>query len=186
MSALRWAESVLIQLPVRLGLGGLFAFAAVSKLMNIQAFAFAIKGFKVLDPQTHAHLILSAAYTIPWVEIIAAVLLILGLRTRSAALTLGLMLIAFIAGLVHVITSGIHADCSCFGDMNLICEAEVGWCQVIRNLVLLLPALYLIWRGGGILSIDHALERRCRPGDPNSAHHASSRPSRVDDADIRA
>lgn len=158
MSALRWAESILLQLPMRLGLGGIFIFAAVNKIGNPQAFAFAIKGFKMIDPQTHGNLIITAAYTIPWVEMIAGVLLILGLRARAAALTLGLVLIAFIGGLLHVINSGIHADCSCFGDQKLFCGSTVGWCQVTRNAIMLVPALYLVVRGGGILAIDRLAE----------------------------
>jgi len=182
MSALRWAESIILQLPLRLGLGGLFVFAAFNKLQNIQAFAFAIKGFKIVDPETHGHLIVTAAYTIPWVEMLAGVLLILGLRTRASALALGLTLIAFIAGLIHVITSGIHADCSCFGDTNLICDESVGWCQVIRNFVLLIPALYLTFRGGGILSLDAILHRREPLGDARATYQDQ----RVDESSLRA
>jgi len=140
---------------MRVGLGGIFAYAAFNKINNIQAFAFSIKGFKILDPDKHANLIVSAAFTMPWIEMIAGVLLVLGLCTRAAALTLGLMLLVFIAALVYVIYSpAIDADCSCFGDQHLICGSTVGWCQVIRDLVLLVPAGYLLWRGSGNLGLD--------------------------------
>ncbi len=180
MSALRWFESIVLQLPVRLALGGIFVFAAWNKIHNPQAFAFAIKGFKVFDPATHGHLIISAAYTLPWVEMIAGVLLILGLRSRAAALTLLLTLLVFIGGLLHVITSGIDADCSCFGDQKLFCGGAVGWCQVIRNLILLVPALYIVIRGGGLLSLDAAI----RPDRKPIA--TTSRPGGVDRDEIRA
>jgi len=155
MSALRWAESILLQLPMRIALGGIFVYAAYTKISNIQAFAFSIKGFKILDPDTHANLIVSASYTMPWIEMIAGVLLIIGLCTRAAALTLALMLLIFIVALVYVIYSpSIDANCSCFGDKHLYCGSAVGWCQVIRDLILLVPAGYLLWRGGGILGLD--------------------------------
>ncbi len=161
MSAKRWAESILLQFPMRAALGGVFVFAAFTKISNIQAFAFAIKGFKILDPDKHGHLIVSAAYTMPWVEMIAGVLLVLGLWTRAAALTIGLMLVFFIAALLHVIfDSSIEADCSCFGDMNIVCGSAVGWCQVIRDVIMLIPVGYLLWRGGGIVGFDTLRERK--------------------------
>ncbi|MCC5823580.1 MAG: DoxX family membrane protein [Phycisphaerales bacterium] len=162
MSARRAVESVLLQLPFRLVLGGLFCVAAWAKLHDPQSFAEAIKGFRVLSEHDHAFLITAAAFMIPWVEMVAGVALILGLWTRAAALALGLALIGFVVGLVSVIARGIDGDCSCFGDMKLICDSKVGWCQVIRNLVLLLPAGYLVIRGGGLVAIDALLERPAR------------------------
>ena len=166
MSAKRWAESILLQFPMRIALGGVFLYAGFMKWENIQAFAFAIKGFKILDPDKHGHLIISAAYTMPWVEMIAGLLLVLGLWTRAATLTIGLMLVFFIAALLHVIFDpSIEADCSCFGDMNIVCGASVGWCQVIRDVIMLIPVGYLLWRGGGILALDTLRERNCTPKD---------------------
>ena len=184
MSAKQWAESILFQTPMRVALGGVFAFAAFNKINNVQAFAFAIKGFKILDPAKHEQLIISAAYTIPWIEMIAGVMLILGLRTRAATAALGLMLLVFIAGLLHVILSKeIDADCSCFGDMNIVCSSKVGWCQVIRDLVMLLPVGYLLWRGGGILAIDTLIE----PKEAiKGAIDGSYSESKVDESDLRA
>ncbi len=188
MSALKWAESALLQLPLRIGLGGVFVYAGYNKFDNVQAFAFAIKGFKILDPDKHGHLIISAAYTMPWVEMIAGILLILGWRTKAVSLTIGLMLIAFMAALLHVIYSPeIEADCSCFGDVNLVCEATVGWCQVIRDIVLLIPVGYLMWRGGGNLAIDALVDPT--QNTKNAVGDAKSTPigaDAVDESGIRA
>lgn len=157
-------ESVLVLLPLRLVLGGLFCLAAFKKLNDPQSFAEAIKGFRILSEVDHAVLITNAAFVIPWVEMIAGVMLILGLWTRASAVAVGLALVSFIAGLVSVMARGIQTDCSCFGDLNLFCDAAVGWCQVIRNVVLLVPTGYLVWRGGGVLGLDRLAERRAGGG----------------------
>ncbi|MCA9303458.1 MAG: DoxX family membrane protein [Phycisphaerales bacterium] len=154
MSAKRWVESLLLQFPLRVGLGGVFCLAAWTKMGDIQSFAEAIKGFKVLDAKTHEHLIINAAFTMPWVEMIAGVLLVLGMWTRASAAVVALMLVVFMAALLHVIFNDVPADCSCFGDLSVVCPSTVGWCQVIRDVVLLAPAVYLIWRGGGKLGLD--------------------------------
>lgn len=156
----RVVESVLVALPLRAGLGGLFCLAAFKKLQDPQSFAEAIKGFRVVDHNQLGSLISTGAFVIPWVEMIAGALLILGLWSRASALAIGLALMAFIAGLLSVLARRIDASCSCFGDLNLFCSSTVGWCQVIRNLVLMVPALYLIWRGGGVIALDHLTVRR--------------------------
>jgi len=181
---MRWIESVVVQLPLRVGLGGAFCFAAFKKLGDLQSFAEAIKGFKVVPIETHEHLIIMGAFTMPWIEMIAGVLLILGLWTRAASATISVMLIVFIAALLHVIfDDSISANCSCFGDMKLVCGSDVGWCQVIRDLVMLLPAIYLIWRNGGILALDTLIKPN---SDPKNAIQGPNQGSELDDNGIRA
>jgi len=178
-------ESALLQLPLRLLLGGLMMYAAYNKIPAIQSFAEAIKGFGVLDVESHSELIIIAAFVIPWFELIAGLLLLIGLRGRSAALGIGLLLIMFIAGLLNVIFGDIDADCSCFGDANIVCGSSVGWCQVIRNLILLIPAGYLVWRGPGRLSLDHILSGSNQSPDTH-AYQAQSSGSVVDQDPSRA
>lgn len=180
MKAARVVEAVLLQTPLRLALGGIFCVAAVSKLQDPQSFAFAIKGFKVFDPVANGPVIVTAAFTIPWVELVAGVALILGLWTRAAALTLALALLAFIGGLLSVIARKLDASCSCFGNLNLFCGHAVGWCQVIRNVIMLVPAVYLVWRGGGLAAIDRLLDRGREHGQaPEAPFPAASVPPNI-------
>lgn len=150
-------ESILLQLPLRVFLGGVFVFAAYNKIPAVQSFAEAIKGFQVVDAESHPELIVIGAFVIPWFELFAGLMLILGLRARSAAMGIGLLLAVFIYALLHVIFTDVSADCSCFGDENFICGSTVGWCQVIRNVVFLIPAGYLMVRGPGRVSIDQMI-----------------------------
>jgi len=159
-------ESILLQLPLRVALGGIFMFAAYNKIPAIQSFAEAIKGFRVVDADTHPELIIIAAFVIPWFELLAGLMLVLGLRARSAALGIGLLLILFIGGLLHVIFGGIDADCSCFGDTKFPCGTSVGWCQVIRNIVLLIPTAYILWRGPGRVSLDRLCSKPDQTPEP--------------------
>ncbi len=162
-----WAESILLQFPIRVALGGVFMLAAYNKINGIQSFAEAIKGFKVIDAEEYGHLIVTAAYTMPWAEMIVGVLLVLGLWTRAAAAGVWIMLVGFIAALIHVIMDEtISADCSCFGDMEFICPPGVSWCQVGRNLVLLIPTTYLVWRQGGFLALDRVFRDKSMDDAP--------------------
>ena len=149
-----WVESVLILLPVRLALAGIFGLAAFYKLSDPQAFAFAIKAFEIFDPAVQGHAIRALAFGVPWAEAIIAVMLVLGLWTRASASLLTLMVVGFTAGLVSLLMRGIETECACFGSLEFGCTGPVGACHLVRNTLLLVLGLLLVWRGGGRLALD--------------------------------
>jgi putative oxidoreductase len=142
-----------LTLPCRLILGGLFVFAGVLKLGEPQAFADAIKGFKIFT-DAREFMIPVMTFVLPWTEIIAGSLLILGLWARGAAMVIVGMLLAFVAGVVSVVLRDIDTKCSCFGKIEWPCTGGVGWCQVIRNSVMIAMAVPIFVWGPGPLAID--------------------------------
>ncbi|MCC6951373.1 MAG: DoxX family membrane protein, partial [Phycisphaerales bacterium] len=72
--------------PLRLILGGLFMLAGYLKLSAVPVFAGAILGFKMDLPD---HIVIGSAFVVPWVEIIAGAMLVLGFWTRAAAALIG-------------------------------------------------------------------------------------------------
>lgn len=155
----RAAESFLLLL-VRLGLAAVFGFAASVKLQGPQSFADSIKAFKVLPD----HLVVLATFTIPWAEAICALLLLLGLWTRAAALVLSVQLAVFIAGIASVLARHMDVTCGCFGKYDFLCSGPLGWCNVGQNALLLAGSLLILFRGAGIASADSALGcRSCGP-----------------------
>ncbi len=154
----RALESTVLLLA-RLGLAAVFGFAAFVKLTGPQSFADSVKAFKVLPD----HLVILATFTIPWAEALCAVLLLLGLWTRAAALVLSVQLAIFIAGIISVLVRGMDVKCGCFGQYDLMCSGPLGWCNVGQNALLLAGALLILVRGGGGASADQAMCRRaCR------------------------
>lgn len=156
MNVWRWIESIFLLLPVRLGLAAVFGTAAVIKLSDPQEFAFAIKAFKVIDPETYDHILIMLAFGVPWSELIVSVLLVLGLWTRASATLLSVMLLAFSGGMLSLIARGIDTNCACFGEQDFMCEGAVGWCHIGRNAIFLVACILLLWRGGGSLCLDAA------------------------------
>ncbi len=170
-----WAESILVLLPVRLGLAAIFGYAAYFKILDPQAFAFAIKAFEIFDPKHHAHILTMLAFAIPSAEMIIAVMLVMGFWTRSAASTLTVMLFAFTCGLASLMMRGIETECAFFGEREFLCSGAVGYCHLGRNAGLLLLSLLLAWRGGGRLALDRALHPECWHGSDGvdaDAEHA--------------
>lgn len=140
----------------RLVIGGLFVFAAAAKLSNPQLFADAVMAFKIL-PENLARL---ATFIVPWTELLAGAALLLGVWTRSAALLISLLLVAFIGGLVSVLARGLDAECSCFGKFEFPCPSKVGACQIIRNFVMLAMSVTIVVAGSGMLALDRRSSAR--------------------------
>lgn len=156
---------VAIPIAARLVLGGLFLYAGWLKLgissfdgilptIDPSRFAFSIKGFDIPGVGSNEAIIGFMAYSIPWVEMLAGLLLIVGLWTRAAALTLTLVLAGFTAGIISVLTRGMIVNCPCFGQTKFLCPETIGNCHLLRNSGLMLAALAIVAMGPGALCID--------------------------------
>jgi len=132
----------------RVALGALFIFSGYVKLNDPQAFAFAIKGFKLVE---NHDLISQATFSIPWTELIIGALLVLGLYTRAAAGAMLLMLAVFTGAIVSVIARDIDTTCGCFGNFL---GSKIDGSAVLRNAVLLGLAGVVLMHNGGFLTLD--------------------------------
>ena len=125
-----------ILIVFRLIVGGVFIWAAVTKIADPLSFAQDVKNYRVVG-QTLSFL---TAIFLPWVELIAGVSLIIGIFPRSSALVISGLLVFFIILIAVTIIRGIDVDCGCFGtfsrkaDFLLILEDSI-W--LIMSLVLL-------------------------------------------------
>ncbi len=140
----------------RIALGALFIFSGIVKLNDPQAFAFAIKGFKLVESH---NLIVQATFSIPWTEVLVGALLVVGLFTRAAAGALLAMLAIFTGAIISVIARGIDTTCGCFGNFL---GAEIDWNTVLRNSVLIAMTVIVLVKDGGYLTLDR-FRQRSRP-----------------------
>jgi uncharacterized membrane protein YphA (DoxX/SURF4 family) len=95
----------------RLALGGLFVYAGVLKADDVTAFAGSIAAYEIL-PYFGNYLV---AATLPYIEVIAGLLLLINRRVRPAALLLAGLTLVFMAVLLSVMARGLEIDCGCFG-----------------------------------------------------------------------
>ena len=140
----------------RIGLGALFIFSGSVKLNDPQAFAFAIKGFKLVESHD---LIAQATFSIPWTEVLVGVLLLLGLYTRAAAGALLVMLAVFTGAVLSVIARDIDTTCGCFGNFL---GSKIDGDTITRNALLLIFTLAVLFNKGGFLTLDAWRRSRAR------------------------
>jgi hypothetical protein len=129
--AVAWAMCVI--------LAGVFALAAVPKLIDPSGFANDLLNYRVLPDA----LVGLFALFMPALELVIAAALLWPRYQRGAALLSTLLLVSFAAAMAQARIRGIDLSCGCFGAAF---ESKVSWLTVTRSLVLAaMSAVPLFW-----------------------------------------
>jgi uncharacterized membrane protein YphA (DoxX/SURF4 family) len=112
-----------------------FVVAGVAKVADPPGFAHEIHNYGLVP----GGLVNAMALVLPWLEIVVAGALFLGIATRTATRILAILLMVFIAALSVNLARGKPVDCGCFGtsavpktpsqrlfDMKLAIARDVG------------------------------------------------------------
>jgi uncharacterized membrane protein YphA (DoxX/SURF4 family) len=138
-----------VLLFLRVLLGGFFVYASLDKIASPAAFARVVYQWQVSGP------VLSnvVAVTLPWIELLAGTLLVLGVWRREAALVIALLLVVFLGSATSVLARGIDVEnCGCTSLAKTEASAPswpppwtkgVGWFLMTRNTLMLGAALVL-------------------------------------------
>jgi uncharacterized membrane protein YphA (DoxX/SURF4 family) len=124
-----------VALVLRIGLGAIFVYSAWSKLKDPWAlFAMAVDSYQAL-PLWGVELV---ARTLPWVELLIGVLLIVGRWMRVATVACSLLLLLFFGLMVRAHAKGMEINCGCFGPGEAI-----SWRTLLRDGAILAGSLLL-------------------------------------------
>ena len=130
-----------IDVVLRLGLGGMFLYAAWDKLQNPDVFQMDVDNYRMLPTFMTALF----AVTMPMAELLVGALFIFTKWTREAAFATAVMLAMFIVALAQAQIRGLDISCGCFG------EAEKNPHEVlhalIRDFILVVPTVWLLLKG---------------------------------------
>jgi uncharacterized membrane protein YphA (DoxX/SURF4 family) len=137
--------SVLFSTPLqslcRLVFGGIFIYASLDKIAHPREFAVIIANYAVLPDW----LVTLPALVLPWLELIAGLLLVAGVWARSSAALLSLLLLVFILALGFNALRGIDLSCGCFS--TSASDTENAYVLIFRDLLILLPGLVIVFFG---------------------------------------
>jgi uncharacterized membrane protein YphA (DoxX/SURF4 family) len=101
--------------------------AALSKIGAPAVFAGQIENYDLV-PVGFENLI---AITLPWIEFLAGLALVLGVRARSGAwLALGMMVV-FTLAVAQALARGLNIECGCFGTAD---ASRIGLTKLLENL----------------------------------------------------
>ncbi len=136
----------------RLVLAAILLYAGLGKIGHTGDLARIIYGYRVL----HLELVNLAGMTLPWLETLAGVLLLLGLlRPSTSAVACGLFVAFVIAGGLAM-ARWIDAPCGCFSVAST--SDRIGWGLLARDAVFALLAGYLIAHPSRFAELDGLVE----------------------------
>lgn len=123
---------------IRIGLGSVFVWASVVKLIDPRAFARSISGYGLLpDP-----LLVPVAIGLPIVELLAGLGLIFDVR--GSLKVVGGLLLIFLSVLGFAIQNNLQVECGCFTPEEVRAHANL-WSAFFRDVVLMIGAVYLFY-----------------------------------------
>jgi len=138
----------------RIAIGALFIYASVTKF-DPAKFAQQVANYRLLP----TGLVNLVAIALPFVELLAGALLVLGLRIRGASLVIVGCLGAFIGAMAWAWAKGIDIECGCFGK-----GTKVGLRAVSEDVGMLALALEVYAFDRGRFALDRVVAALLRPG----------------------
>ncbi|MFH1809586.1 MAG: MauE/DoxX family redox-associated membrane protein [Pseudomonadota bacterium] len=152
-----WRGHAVLGMLARVYLGLVFVVACLHKIAEPASFAMDIATYQLLP----LPLINLLAITLPWVELVAGLLLILGLRVRGAALLVAGMMVLFIAALGWALASDLTMSCGCFASQGVKADPISHW-TLLRDLGWLVLSVYVLLLDRHPLGLDHLLAPRAQ------------------------
>ncbi len=136
---MNWSGHSFLALPARLYLAVIFLMACWHKILEPAAFALDVATYEIL-PLSLVNLM---ALVLPWVELFAGLMLLLGIRVRAGALLVAGMMVVFIVAISIALARGQQMSCGCFASQGAA-EDPISWRTVVRDLAWLALALYVL------------------------------------------
>jgi uncharacterized membrane protein YphA (DoxX/SURF4 family) len=130
-----------IGLLARLILGGVLLVAGYLKAVTPDKSMMAVRAYEVLP------IWLANAFGIilPWLEIGAGILLIIGVAIRYAAIFGSALMVLFIIAIAQAWARGLSIDCGCFGGGGTVDPSQTRYLEeILRDTGLALYGLYLL------------------------------------------
>ena len=121
-------------------MGGVFIAASVPKILDPAGFSRNIFHYEILP----GNLVNAVAITLPWIELLVGICLVVGFRLRGAALVAIASMVIFTAAMSSALARGLNIDCGCFKTSG----TPLGPERILGDLVLLAAAV-LIYRWSG-------------------------------------
>lgn len=105
-----WIDNRWLEIFCRLLLGAVFVYASIDKILHPAAFAKIVFNYQIL-PVVASN---AFAVTLPWIELLAGLALILGVLRAEGALVLNVLLVIFMVAVSISLARGLDIACGCF------------------------------------------------------------------------
>jgi putative oxidoreductase len=149
----QWAKDI-FSIGARSTLAFTFIAACIHKIADPSDFALQVATYQILP----LSLVNFQAVALPFVELTAGILLIVGFWTRPAALITVGMNIMFIAAVAMALKADLQLQCGCFASSGA--GEEMSLELIFRDAAFMIIAALLIFLGPDRLTIDNLIIKR--------------------------
>jgi uncharacterized membrane protein YphA (DoxX/SURF4 family) len=140
-------------LLARLVLGVVLLLAGYLKAQSPSKAQMAVRAYRLL-PVGIANVF---GLVLPWLEIGAGILLIVGIAVRYSSLFGGALMLLFVGAISQAWARGLSIDCGCFGGGGEVAAGHTKYLQeILRDLGLTAMAIFLYLYPHGKFGIDKA------------------------------
>ena len=151
---LNWRGHAWLALAARLYLAYVFLFACWFKIIDPAAFALSVATYQLLP----LSLINVTALVMPWAELLAGAMMVLGFRVRAAALLICGMMVIFMIALAWALYQGLDMSCGCFASSS---DADpISYLTMLRDAGWLALGVYVLVFDRRPIGLDWLLARR--------------------------
>jgi uncharacterized membrane protein YphA (DoxX/SURF4 family) len=153
---------------LRVLVGGVWIVAGILKLPDPAESVRAVRAYQLL-PEMVVPIV---GYSLPIIELLVGLTLVLGLLVRVGAALSCLLFVAFIIGISSAWARGLQIDCGCFGGGGFDARAgeKYPW-ELARDFGLLFASAWLVWRPRSRWALDNRLlhhgTNRTLTGEPS-------------------
>ncbi len=147
----------------RLIVGYVFVSYGIEKIFTPKDFAHSIMNYEMM-PHSWVNI---AALIMPWVEVFAGAMLILGLRLRAASFISSMMLVMFIMAIGVAMGRGLEINCGCSAHPE-----PVGFPKILEDLGFLVLSLLVYLFPNSTLTLDAYIQRQRAIPEPTQTEEA--------------
>lgn len=137
---------------IRLVIGGAFIYASLDKIVHPDQFARILYNYHILP----GNVINLLALFVPWLELLAGVLLIIGFWEKSATVIVTGLLFVFVVALSVALTRGVNIECGCFSTTSRAKSPVID--RIVLDLVMLLGCGLILRAKRSFLALDRSAE----------------------------
>ncbi len=133
----RLITSEYLSFALRVYLGYFFIYASLSKIPHSAQFAEAIADYRLI-PYMSLNL---GAVILPWIELVTGLFLIIGFKSRTSIIVIGLLLIMFDVMILINMVQGAPINCGCYD----VVGEPIGWKKVLENVLMLVFSVQIYY-----------------------------------------
>jgi putative oxidoreductase len=117
-----------LALAFRIYIGVIFIYASMYKIIYTAEFAETIASYQIVPYWA----VNSMAIVFPWIELVSGIMLIAGIRTKLAAVTIAGLLLLFASAILINLIKGSAISCGCF---HYSLNEVMSWWTLLRDLI---------------------------------------------------